>query len=250
MDLQGNVIGVNSMIIGRGTGIGFAIPSAIAQNVTQQLIHTGRVRRAWLGVTFQPMTPELAAQFPGVDHGGALISSVVPSGPAARAGLRTGDVVVLLDRQPVRRGHDLLRLVLRKPVGTSSVLGVIRNGHPTQVTVHLTERPDNLDQHHPRQQNQPSQPHSGGFGMQVEPLTPQIRQQLGYQGHGQVVVSNVVDGSDAERAGLRAGDVIVQADRQPVRTTHDVERALGDGHALLLVERSDGRFFTVLSHSD
>jgi Do/DeqQ family serine protease len=246
VNLRGEVLGINTMIVGRGTGIGFAIPSDLASNVATQLIQTGVVRRAWIGVGFQELTPELAAQFGTQTRTGALISNVVGTGPAARAGLQAGDIVVSVDSRPVREGRDLLRAVLRQPIGSRVQVGLLRRGRQQTVTLVTTERPDaNPGRRTPRPA-QP-QPQPSGWGMQIQPLTPQIRQQIGYSGNGAVVVSGVADGSIADRAGIQPGDVIVEADRNAVTTPQQVLQALSDGTALLRVMRRDGSFYAVVA---
>jgi len=248
VNLRGDVLGINTMIIGRGTGIGFAVPSDIAQSVSSQLIDTGRVRRAWLGVGFQELSPELASQFGVPVHGGALISNVVPGGPAARAGLRPGDVVVAVGDQPVREGNDLLRQVLRQRVDTNVTVQLLRERRPQTVTMRLAERPTSpTTQHSP--QVAPPPAHRDDLGLQLAPMTSQVRQQLRYSGAGAVVVTGVSSGSAADRAGLRQGDVIVESDHRPVRQPSQIAQALADGTALLRVERGDGAFYTVLDRT-
>ena len=141
VDLQGRVLGINTMIIGRGSGIGFAIPSEIAQRVARQLIESGSVKRAWLGVSFQEITPELAAHFGRSFEGGALINGVVPDGPAAKAGLRAGDGGTAIDDVQIRQGHDLLRTVLRHGVGERLALEVLRGDETKKMTLVTGERP-------------------------------------------------------------------------------------------------------------
>jgi len=143
VDLDGHVIGINTMIVGRGTGIGFAVSSELARRVADQLIAHGRVRRPWIGVQFQDLTPELASALQIAEHGrnGALIADVVPSGPADRAGLRPGDVVVSIEGHQVREARDLLREVLLHDVGSRLALQVMRNGHPQNVSMLAQERP-------------------------------------------------------------------------------------------------------------
>ena len=253
VNLHGEVLGINTMIIGRGTGIGFAVPSDIARNVSEQIIESGRVRRAWLGVGFQELTPELAGHFGTQHRSGALVSSVVPRGPAARAGIRTGDVIVRVAGTDVREGRDLLRQVLRRRVGERVEVELLRNGRATRLTLTLAERPneDEAAGDSPSQQStepQSRQSQGGDWGLELRPLTAELKQQLRYDGNGSVVVFGVRNGSPSERAGLKRGDVIVEADRQPVRDGAQVASALSDGSALLRVERGSGAaFFTVLT---
>jgi Do/DeqQ family serine protease len=245
VNLHGRVLGINTMIIGRGTGIGFAIPSEIAQRVARQLIDTGTVKRAWLGVSFQEITPELAAHFGGNFDGGALINAVVPQGPADKAGLQAGDVITAIGGQEIREGHDLLRTVLRHGVGERLSLEVRRGDKTKKISLVTGERP-NEDSAQSRHQGVQD---DSMLGLALEDLTPRLRERFRYEGDGRVFVRGVAPGSDADRAGLRPGDIILQADRQPVRSIGDVRTALKDGKALLYVERESRRFFQPITRS-
>jgi serine protease Do len=245
VDLQGRVLGINTMIIGRGSGIGFAIPSEIAQRVAEQLIQSGAVKRAWLGVSFQEITPELAAHFGGSFDGGALINGVVPNGPADRAGLQAGDVVTAVGDTKIREGHDLLRAVLRHGVGERLSLEVRRGDKAKKMALVTGERPN---EDRPASKSQGTQG-SGMLGIVLEQLTPNLRERFRYEGDGHVFVRGVEPGSDADRAGLQRGDIILQADRKEVRSIDDVRRALSDGKALLYIERNSQRFFKPIARS-
>ncbi len=243
VDLNGHVLGINTMIIG-GSGIGFAIPGNLARQVGEQLLANGVVRRAWLGVSFQELSPELAERLGKHDTHGALVSSVVPNGPADHAGVHAGDIIERVDNDQVVQGKDLLRDVLQKPVGTEVTLGVRRDGILQTLKVKTSERPSD-----PRAQNGAAGAENGSegkFGLRLQSLTPQIAEQLGYTGTGKVVVAGVQPGSPAELAGLQRGDVLVEVDRQRVQSPADVAHAFGDGKVLLRVDRKEGSFFTVL----
>jgi len=245
VDLQGRVLGINTMIIGRGSGIGFAIPSEIAQRVARQLIDSGTVKRAWIGVSFQEITPELASHFGSGFEGGALINGVAPKGPADKAGIRPGDVITRVDDTPIRAGHDLLRTVLRHGVGERLQLELLRGDATKKMTLVTGERPNEgrgpaVDQ---------SSQRGGILGLRLEEMTPHLRERFGYQGDGHVFVRGVEPGSDADRAGLQPGDIILQADRKPVRSIADVRAALQDGKALLYIERDSRRFFRPIAKS-
>jgi Do/DeqQ family serine protease len=249
VNLDGEVVGINTMIVGRGQGIGFAIPADMGQSVAEQLLAHGRVRRAWIGVGFQELTPELASDFGVGEHrGGALVNEVVPGGPAARAGIRNGDVIVGIEGNSVRESRDLMRQVLRRPVGASMRLDVVRGGRPVQLTLTTTERPDaEREESQELGASTPSPARSDeGWGLQLTPVTPQLARQIGYAGRNGAVVVHVRQGSPGDRAGLGRGDVIIEADRQAVRSPSEVEEAVRDGRALLRVQRGDRSFYAVL----
>ncbi len=141
VNMRGEVIGINTAIIRGGNGIGFAIPSNMARNISTQLLTTGTVSRGWLGVTLQPLTPELAASFDARDTTGVLVSEVVPDSPAARAGLAPGDIIMEFDGKQVRNPTDLARAVGLARPGHQARLTVWRNGRTRTLTARLDEAP-------------------------------------------------------------------------------------------------------------
>jgi serine protease Do len=247
VNLRGEVLGINTMIVG-GTGIGFAIPSNLARIVSDQLITHGKVHRAYIGVGFQELTPELALHFGVPGKGGALVSSVVPDSPAERAGLRAGDVITRVDTEPVHESRDLQRTLLQRKVGAKVELTLVREKKERSVSLVTQERPSSSRASDERPNAKAGPKQLDTFGLELEPLTKPLAQRLGYaQGQG-ADVSAVRRGSAAERAGLRARDLIVEADRKPVRAPEDVRDALADGTALLRVIRDrDSSSFVVLS---
>jgi serine protease Do len=249
VNLRGEVLGINTMIVG-GTGIGFAIPSNLARIVSEQLIVHGKVHRAYIGVGFQELTPDLATQFGVQGRGGALISSVVPDSPAERAGLRAGDVVTKVDGEPIRESRDLQRTLLQRKVGAKVELTVVREKKERAFSMATQERPSSARAPGERSNGKGApKPLPDSFGLELEPLTKPLAERLGLAaGQQGAVVSSVARGSIAERAGLKARDLIVEADRKPVRTPEDVRAALTDGTALLRVIRDkDSSSFLVLS---
>ena len=246
VDLQGQVVGINTMIIG-GSGIGFAIPSNLARNVAEQLLANGKVRRAWLGVSFQELTPELAKGLGKSDTHGALVADVVKESPAAKGGVRAGDIIEKVDADPVSEGKDLLRAVLMRPVGSDVNLTIRRDGKLQSVKVKTSERPGDMRAAANGHSEAGAESAPGELGLQLQTLTPGIAQQLEYTGSGKVLVANVRPGSPADTAGLQRLDVIVEADKKPVATANDVSNAASDGKVLLRVERGNNNFFAVVS---
>lgn len=246
LNLDGQVLGVNTVIVGpRNAGVGFAIPSNLVRHVGEQLLKSGEVSRAWIGVGFQELTPDLAKSFGTKVQGGALVSHVEPGGPAAKAGIKPGDVIEKVGDQPVNQGRDLLRAVLNKRVGEQTQLTLLRGGKRVGVTLTTGERPGSETLASGGQGGGKGAV-TDGFGLSVQTLTPELAQRLGYEGEGKVVIRGVAPGSPAARAGLTQGDVIVEADKSPVRSTSDLSAALKDGQALLRVDRRGGSLFIAL----
>jgi serine protease Do len=139
--MRGEVIGINTAIVRGGSGIGFAIPASMARRISTELVASGKVTRGWLGVSLQPLTPELAASFGVKDGKGALVSEVVPDSPAARAGLRAGDVVIEINGRKVDHPADLARTVGLASPGDDARIKVWRDQRERTIEVKLRESP-------------------------------------------------------------------------------------------------------------
>ena len=238
VNARGEVIGVNTAIAsgtGGSVGIGFAIPTNLVKPVVAQLAESGRVTRAWLGVSIQPITKELAASFGLPDTTGALVSSVVDDSPAARGGLKQGDVIVKYDGRPVVRGTDLPRAVAETPVGREVPLQVVRDGQHLTLTVRVAR----LEEDGPKVAA--ADPAGANLGIAARPLTPELARSLDLPDGRGVLVERVEDGSRAQTAGIEAGDVIVEVNRTPVATIEALRSALAKHPAgtpvLVLVHR-------------
>jgi Do/DeqQ family serine protease len=242
-NLQGDVIGINSMIVGRGQGIGFAVPSNIAQRVAQQLLKTGHVSRAWLGVSVQDVTPELAGAMHLTPGAGALVNSVSPDGPAFKANLRPGDVIAMVAGHALHDAHDLIRETISKEVGQSVPLEIIRGGQHYGASVTLTERPDRQVEETPAQQAPAAHQ---GMGFVVRDLAPEQATQMGLPAKPLPVLTQVAPGSSADRAGLRSGDVIVEANGTVDPNSGQLAEFAKGGALLLRVKRGDAFFYAAL----
>jgi Do/DeqQ family serine protease len=242
-NLQGDVLGINTMIVGRGQGIGFAVPSNMAQRVATQILKSGRVSRAWLGVGVQDVSPELAAAMHLTSGSGALVNSVASDGPAFRANIRPGDVIAGVGGHAVHDGHDLVRETIAQPVGQPVQLEIVRAGQRYGASVTLAERPEQRVDPTPAQQV--IQPHQG-LGLVVRDLAPQQASQMGLPGRSAPIVTQVASGSVADREGLRVGDVIVEANGTADPTSAQVADAARSGTLILRVKRGDSFFYAAL----
>jgi serine protease Do len=242
-NLQGDVLGVNTMIVGKGQGIGFAVPSNMAQRVAQQILKSGRVTRAWLGVGVQDLTPELATAMHLAPGSGALVNNVAAEGPAFRANIRPGDVVSSVAGRPVRDGHDLVRETIAQPVGQAVQLEIVRAGQRYGTNVTLAERPEQPVEPTPAQQ--PYQPHQG-LGLIVRDLAPTQAAQMGLPSRALPIVTQVQAGSVADREGLRVGDVLVEANGTANPNSQQVADAARGGTVVLRVKRGDSFFYAAL----
>ena len=233
-NLSGQVIGINTAIYspnGGSVGIGFAVPSNVAKTVVAELEKSGKVSRGWLGVQIQEVTPAIAASLGLKDEHGAIVAAVTPSGPAAAAGLKQGDVILSFDGKQVQQLRDLPRLVAAQPPGSPASITVWRSGQSTELHTKLGEAPEN-----PRVASaEDGSPGSRGerveradaLGMHFAALTEERRReaQVGRDTHG-VLISGVDDNSPAEAIGLRRGDVLVSINQQPVRTPQEAAEKL------------------------
>jgi Do/DeqQ family serine protease len=242
-NLQGDVIGINTMIVGRGQGIGFAVPSNMAQRVATQIIKTGHVSRAWLGLSVQDLTPELAQAMHLALSAGALVNSVAPDGPAYRANVRSGDVIASVGGHPVRDGHDLIHETISHDVGQPVQLEIVRGGQHYGASVTLAERPESTTAPVPAQQQ--ALPHHG-LGLIVRDLAPQQAAQMGLPAKPLPAITQVTPGSPADREGLRVGDVIVEANGTAEPTSAQVADLARSGTLLLRVRRGDRYFYAAL----
>ncbi len=245
INMAGQVVGINTLKHASGHGIGFAIPSNMAKRVMEQLKSKGRVVRGWLGIRFQPMNKELAQKFGLKKPRGVLVAEVFPGSPAERAGLKAGDVLVKFNGWEIRKTTALPRLVAGRPVGSKVTVEVIRGGRTLKLEVTLGERKDEELAALPK-----GRATLAKLGLAVRELTPELAQQLGIQAVGGVLVARVMSGSPATEAGLRAGDVILEAAQKPLDNVAQLSTLVaklkpGEG-LLLFIQRRRGTLFTVL----
>ena len=238
-NLDGEVIGINSQIFSRSggfQGLAFAIPIDVALDVKDQIVKHGKVSHGKLGVTVQEVNQALAESF-GMDKpAGALVGSVQKGGPAAKAGIEPGDVIVKFDGKPIARSGDLPPLVTAVKPGSSVKLEVWRDGKPVELAATIGERESAkvADAGRP-------DAGQGKLGVVVRPLSPDEKEATKLAGG--LVVEDV--GGAAEKAGVRPGDVIVSANRMPVRSAADLKDVVEKARkaVALLIQRDDARIF-------
>jgi serine protease Do len=251
-DLDGRIIGINTAITspsGGNIGIGFAVPINMAKRVMDELVAKGQVVRGYVGVTLQPINENMAQALKLKSTDGALVADVVPDGPADRAGIKRGDVVVAVNGTAVKDNTQVRNLVAEGQPGKSVSLGLLRDGTRLERTVTLAERPRERGDQTP-QGERPGDASQQKLGLAVQDLTPDIAQQLGYKNETGALVAEVVPGSPADDAGLETGDLVQEVNRIPVRTARDFERLVrglraGDAVALL-IRRGQGTVFLSL----
>lgn len=252
VNLDGQVVGVNATVLTGGgdyMGAAFAIPINFAQSVANQLIENGEVNRAYLGVFLQPLTHSLATALGLPDTRGALVSEVAAGSPAAMAGVREGDVIRRFQNMPIRDvGSFINDLSLSEPDSQAS-MDIVRDKKPLTLTVELANR---------RQfERPPVQPNPSArlLGLTVEKLNRQlaVRFNISMSDHNtdnRLIVSAVVPGSGAERAGIEPGAILLQVERQPVASVDEFHRHMRasrrNGHALLLIRHNNNQQFVVL----
>jgi len=224
VNMQGEVIGINTAIVAGGSGIGFAIPANMARKIYTELLAKGRVTRGWLGVSIQPLTPELAKSFGAKDSKGVLVSDVVADSPAARAGMQPGDILLEFDGKKMEAPADLQRAVGLTNPGTAAKVKVWRDQGEKTLEIKIGEAPDEREARAPAR----GAPGRSPLGLEVRPITPEIARQLNLRSTEGVVVARVEEGGAAAEAGVQRGDVIREINRQKVRTMADFERITKD----------------------
>ncbi len=219
LNIEGNVIGINTAMVSSGQGIGFSIPINVAREIMAQLMNKGRVVRGWLGIVIQELTPELAESFAVQRDSGVLVADVMKDSPAEAAGLKPGDIIVEFGGAPIKDVTELQKRVAAVEPGRPTPLVVIRDKVSTPLTVKIGEQPG-------EETAATAQPKEETLGLTVEPLTPEANQRFQLTAKSGVVVTDVAAGSSGEQAGIRAGDAILEVNRQPVTDVESFRRII------------------------
>lgn len=246
-NFQGEVVGVNTAIIAGGQGIGFAIPVNIAKNVVSQLRNGGKVVRGWIGVYVQPVTPEIAESLKLEEDDGALVADVTDGGPADKAGVQRGDIIIELNGNKIDEMPDLPKLVASYAPGTKTKMKVLRDGKEKVLNIKLGELPEKGAQisnrvvDHEVEQN---------LGLVVQEITPQIQSKLGIEYSNGVVITDVRGNSMASKAGLLNGDVVLEINKKQIVNLDDYRKSVDSvkigQNLLFLVRRGSNTVYVAL----
>ncbi|MHB8067065.1 MAG: DegQ family serine endoprotease [Desulfobaccales bacterium] len=224
LNLQGQVVGINTAILASGQGIGFATPSNMAQSVIPQLMSKGKVVRGMIGVQVQVVTPELAKSFGMPEPMGALVAEVNPGTPAEKAGLHREDIIVEFNGHPIHEMNELPRLVAETTPGTAVTLKVLRQGKEMTFKLNVTELQEEKQAKAPGgEEGEESSP----LGLVVKNLDQNLAQRLHLKETKGVVVMQVEAGSPAADAGFRPGDLIEEVNGQAVSNMKDYQKIVG-----------------------
>ncbi|MBE9546301.1 MAG: DegQ family serine endoprotease [Proteobacteria bacterium] len=242
-DLNGKVVGINTAIVARGQGIGFAIPVNMAKELLSDLKTKGKVVRGWLGVSVQDITEDIAKSLNLKEAKGALINDVFEGDPADKAGLKAGDIVIGINGKKIKNTREVLRIVALLPVGKKIEIKVLRDGKEKVFQIEIAERKE-------RKELADAGKIKEYFGMTTQEITPEIAEHFGLSDTKGVIVSHVKAGSPADNAGIKSGDIILQANRVKVSSMKDYLRGISRKGAkdscLLLVKRGKVSFFVVI----
>jgi serine protease Do len=256
VNLDGEVVGINTAIYSRTggyMGVGFAVPANVAKWIVGQLSSTGVVKRAYLGVIIQQVTHDLAESSGVKAREGVLIAKVQEQSPAAKAGVREGDVLLKFNGKPISSPGELQGLVEQCKIGDAQKVELLRDGKRMTVDVTALELPEEgrIARSGPRgPAGRPAGSRFEELGMDVAPLTGEVAEQLGVKNTEGVVISRVVPNSPANQAGLQSGLIVTQANRKPVKSVDDFRKAVQSqpfekGLLLLVSDGEDSRYVVV-----
>ncbi len=249
-NFKGEVVGVNTAIIAGGQGIGFAIPMNMANRIVSQLQASGKVVRGWLGVHVQQITPEIKQGLNLPDDNGALISDIAPGSPADNSGLKRGDVIVAVNNMQIMDEDDLPKYVANLSPGTKANFKIIRDGKSKTLGIKLSEFPEQQQVSSGKKSTNKT---DTAIGLIVDEITPQIQRSYKLKDNNGVIVVKVLSGSAAQQAGIKAGDIILEANRKKIRNVQDIENEFSKitkgTSVLLLINRSNQTIYVGLKYS-
>jgi serine protease Do len=243
INMDGEVVGINTAIIAAGQGIGFAIPINLASKVIDQLKASGEVTRGWLGVAIQDLSQEMAEYYGMEKHEGVIVAKVFKGDPADKAGIKEQDIIVEVNGKKIDSTRALTGMIADLKVGQNVDIGVLRNGERKDVSVTIAKRDE--EKVVSTETLPPSQEEE--LGMKVSEISPEMSQRFSIPDAKGIIVTEVQQGSKAENAGVQPGDIIKEINHKPVNTLRefsDMIGGIGPGESInLFIQRSTG--FTV-----
>ena len=241
LNMDGEVVGINTAIVAQGQGIGFAIPVNLAQGIIRQLEESGSVTRGWLGVGIQDLTPELAEYYGIKDKKGVLVAKVFEGDPADKAGIKANDIIIAVDGKPIKTSRQLTGTIAEIPVGQKTPITIVRDGKEKTVKVKIAKRDDSerLARRQPEK--------NGELGIRIAEMTPEMAKRYGHSETDKgVLVVGVESGSKAAEAGIRQGDLVKEINRKPVMAVSELRAELKkDDKIQLLVKRPNAGFIVI-----
>jgi serine protease Do len=236
VNLEGKVLGINTMIVSQGRGIGLAVPSSIARRVADRIIRTGRVDRAYIGLGLQDLTPQLAAEIASAPGKGALVNTVTPGSPAGNAGVQPGDVIFTMGGKPVRHALDIIREVFFHNAGDAVTVELVRAGKRQSTRVTLASRGDPPPPQLPIERTASPEP---GLGLGLRDVADD-------GAHPVAHIVSVTRDSPADRAGLRPGDVVLEVNGAADPSSVAIHAAASKGGILMRIRRQGTIFYAAV----
>ena len=241
LNMKGEVVGINTAIVARGQGIGFAIPVSMAQGIIDQLKAYGSVTRGWLGVAIQDLTSELAEYYGIKEKKGVLVAQVFEGDPADKAGIKANDIIVEIDGKSVNSSRELTATIAAIPVGKKAPITILRDGKEKTVNVKIAKRDDSelMAKREPQS--------NGELGIRIAEITPETAKRFGHsETEKGVLVVGVEPGSKAAEAGVRQGDLVKEVNRKPVTSVPELRSEVEkDDKVQLLVKRPNAGFVVI-----
>ncbi len=244
LNLQGEVVGINTAIVASGQGIGFAIPINLARDIIVALKDEGEVTRGWLGVAIQDLSPEMAEYYNIESKKGVFVADVFEGDPADQAGIQPKDIVLAVNGEKIKTSRQLTGIVAKIPVNDSAKIKILRDGREKTFNVKIAKRPEEKLAGRGRSPEQTDE-----FGIRVSDLTPEIAQRFDIDESVGVIVTQVEPGGKGAGADVRVGDIIKEINRQAVKNTTEYQSLLGaieSGEAVnLFIRRKNAGFVVV-----
>ncbi len=244
LNLQGEVVGINTAIVASGQGIGFAIPINLAKDIILALKNEGEVTRGWLGVAIQDLSAEMAEYYNVEGKKGVFVADVFEGDPAAKAGIQPKDIILELNGERITTSRQLTSLIAKIPVDDSARIKILRNGKEKTVKVKIAKRPE---ERLAARSGPPEQTEE--FGIRVSDLTPEVTQRFNIDETAGIIVTHVESGSKGDGADVRVGDIIKEINRQPVKNAAEYKSLLsqiGSGESVqLFIRRKNAGFIVV-----